>query len=242
MFERVRHQQIAALLASLDAALLRSCNCWFGGGTAVVLRYGEYRESLDVDFLVSDKRGYRQLRRHLTGRAGFGAILREGHGLVRQLREIRADRYGIRTRLGLADAAFKFEIVFEARIDLDVPGDDDEIGGVAALTPNDMAATKLLANADRWADDGAFNRDLIDLAMIEMPAAGLRAACRKAQQVYGEDVLRYLERSIARLRDREGWLQRCAEQLQIELPAALIWQRVRRLQRRLLSDGFERSG
>ncbi|MBM3349738.1 MAG: nucleotidyl transferase AbiEii/AbiGii toxin family protein, partial [Betaproteobacteria bacterium] len=28
--------------------------CFFGGGTAITLRHGEYRESVDIDFLISD--------------------------------------------------------------------------------------------------------------------------------------------------------------------------------------------
>jgi len=30
-----------------------------------------------------------------------------------------------------------------------------------------MATSKLLANSDRWADEGVFNRDVIDLAMMQ---------------------------------------------------------------------------
>ena len=43
------------------------------------------------------------------------------------------------------------------RISLDPPGPADSICGVATLTPLDMAASKLLANSDRWADDGTFS-------------------------------------------------------------------------------------
>lgn len=54
MFERPHHQWIAQVLASLDDALLHRYQCWFGEGTAISLRRGEYRESIDIDFLVSD--------------------------------------------------------------------------------------------------------------------------------------------------------------------------------------------
>jgi hypothetical protein len=40
-------------------------HCYFGGGTAMALRYGEYRESVDIDFLVSDLAGYREMRQLL---------------------------------------------------------------------------------------------------------------------------------------------------------------------------------
>lgn len=52
MFTRPHHQQIAKVLESLDADLLKQHNCLFAGGTAMAMRYGEYRESVDMDFLV----------------------------------------------------------------------------------------------------------------------------------------------------------------------------------------------
>lgn len=57
MFERPHHQRIAHVLATLDADALRQHACLFGGGTCIALRYGEYRESVDIDFLVSDAQG-----------------------------------------------------------------------------------------------------------------------------------------------------------------------------------------
>lgn len=45
MFDRLHHQHIALLLGSLDADLLLNAQCLFGGGTAMALRFGEYRES-----------------------------------------------------------------------------------------------------------------------------------------------------------------------------------------------------
>lgn len=54
LFERLHHQRIAHVLGALNGPLLRANNCLFGGGTAIALRYGEYRESVDIDFLVSD--------------------------------------------------------------------------------------------------------------------------------------------------------------------------------------------
>jgi hypothetical protein len=59
MFKRPHHQRIAHVLAQH--------HCWFGGGTCIALRYGEYRESVDIDFLISDAAGYREIRQMLTG-------------------------------------------------------------------------------------------------------------------------------------------------------------------------------
>lgn len=232
-FRRPHHHRIAQVLQALDGAALAGWHCLFGGGTAMVLRDGphrEYRESVDMDFLVSDRASWRGLRERLTGPEGLQAITRAGHRL-NPLREIRADQYGIRTLLaagadGEAGQPIKFEIVLEARIELDVPGRADCIEGVATLTALDMACSKLLANSDRWADDGVFSRDLIDLAMLEAPRTLLRQALVKAQSAYGEAVTRDLARAIEQLLGRDGRLERCMAALQIELPRALLWQRI----------------
>jgi len=230
-FERPHHQRVARVLESLDGSLLRERQCLFGGGTVIALRYGEYRESVDVDFLVSDREQYRELRLALTGPAGLGAITRAGATRLEQASEIRADQYGIRTRASVDGHAIKFEIVHEGRIVLEAPGKGDEVCGVACLTPLDMATSKLLANSDRWPDDGVFSRDLIDLAMMQPALPLLRRAVAKAQEAYGAAVLRDLDRAITRMGERRGWLERCIEVMAMRDPPALVWQRIRRLRR-----------
>lgn len=232
MFERPHHQRIARILESLDGGRLRELNCWFGGGTAIALRYGEYRESVDVDLLASDLAGYRQLRQLLAGR-DLSAICRPGHPPLALARELRADQYGIRTMLRVDGAQVKFEIVFEARIVLDVPGRKDTLCGVPTLTRTDMAASKLLANTDRWRDDSVFSRDAIDLAMMDLPPRWLQPAVDKARGAYGPGIVLDMQRAIAALRERQGWLPRCMQSLAITLPTAAIHQRLRALDRRL---------
>ena len=68
------------------------------------------------------------------------------------------------------------------------PGPAYLVCGVATLTPLDAAASKLLANSDRWRDDGVLSRDLIDLAMMAPPKALLRQAIAKAEGVYGPSI------------------------------------------------------
>jgi len=228
VFERPKHQHVASLLGALDADLLRARHCYFGGGTAIVLRHGEYRESADVDFLVSDIEAYRALRRAVGASAGIDPLLIRPDALS-QIGDVRADQYGIRAQLGVMDGIIKFEIVFEARIDLEEPAAVDVVLGVTTLSRLDMAASKLLANSDRWRDDGMFSRDLIDLAMLDLKPAAWQAAIQKAESAYGAAIRSDLARAIDAIETREGWMDRCMQQLSVTVPRALLWQRLRRL-------------
>ncbi|MEO5797557.1 MAG: nucleotidyl transferase AbiEii/AbiGii toxin family protein [Rhodoferax sp.] len=231
VFERPHHQRIAHVLAALDAAKLREYGCLFGGGTCIALRYGEYRESVDIDFLVSDAAGYRALRHVLTGPDGLAAITHAHAVPLVALREIRADQYGIRTQVHMDGQAIKLEIVREARITLEPPVADDTVCGVSTLTQLDLATSKLLANSDRQADDSVFSRDVIDLAMLGLPLPALRAALAKAAEAYGPSVARDLGKAIDRLQNRAGWLERCMQAMAMQLPKAVLWQKVRALRR-----------
>jgi Nucleotidyl transferase AbiEii toxin, Type IV TA system len=231
MFKRPHHQRIARVLQALDGPLLQRSGCLFGGDTCIALRFGEYRESVDVEFIVSDVQGYRDVRQLLTGPQGLAAITKAGAIRLEQSREIRADQYGVRTQLQIDGLPLKFEVVLEGRITLDAPGPADIILGVSTLTPRDMAATKLLANSDRHADDGVFSRDVIDLAMMDMKLPALRAAFTKAETAYGPAVGRDLAKAIDRIRTRHGWLERCMQAMAMDMPKALLWQKIRALQR-----------
>ncbi len=201
MFEREHHRNVALVLQALDPQVLAARQCWFGGGTAMALRFGEYRESVDIDFLVSDAAGYRALRQELGGVHGLAPLVRSG--LTLQIaREVRTDQYGIRTHVRAGASIIKFEIVREARITFELPGAQDVVCGVSTLSTLDLAAGKLLANADRWADDSVHSRDLIDLAMMPADAARVRLACAKAEVAYGTAIRTALGQAIQALRAR----------------------------------------
>ena len=233
MFEREHHQRIAQVLYALDAPLLKRHQCLFGGGTAIALRFGEYRESVDIDFLVSDLACYRNIRQLLSGKSGINAIVTSGARALIQTREIRMDQYGIRTQVDIDGHSIKFEIVHEARIGLDVPTDADQTCGVTTLSVLDMAASKLLANADRWADESVFNRDLIDLAMMRVKLPLLRAAILKTEVAYGESIQLCLRHAVDKIQHKQGWLERCMQVMAMDAPKALVWQRIRALQKGL---------
>ncbi len=232
MYERPHHQRIAQVLLSLDAPLLRAHHCLFGGGTAIALRCGEYRESLDIDFLVSSKQGFRALRETVTGPSGLGGLFR-CDAMVPTMGNLRSDQYGIRSTLLIAGVPLKFEIILEGRIELAQPTRRDQLCGIHTLTRIDMAASKMLANSDRWMDDGVMSRDLLDLAMLALSRKQLLAAVAKAEGAYGTAIRRDLQKAITRLREREGWLDRCMQSMAVSVPRALVWERVRTLQKRL---------
>lgn len=231
MFERPHHQRIAQVLGALNGPLLRENYCLFGGGTAIALRYGEYRESVDIDFLVSNLASYRNLRQLLTHPGGIAGIVHAQATPLEQIKEVRADQYGIRTLLRVTGQPIKFEIVLEGRIQLAAPTVKDEICGVTTLTPLDMATSKLLANSDRWADDGVFSRDVIDLAMMKPSLALLRQALLKAHGAYGNAIRQDLDKALLRLQTRHGWLERCMQAMAMVEPKAVVWQRLRALRR-----------
>lgn len=228
MFKREHHQKIFEVLQRLDAQALKDHACYFGGGTAIALMNGEYRESVDIDFLVSDLMGYRALRELLTGPEGIAAITKSGRELV-LAREIRTDQYGIRAMLRVDGINIKFEIISEGRIAFDVPKDKDSVGGIVTLSRIDLVASKLLANADRWSDDSVFSRDVIDLAMMKVNKKELHQATEKARMAYGDSVTVSLQKAIDRLFTKEGLLDSCITAMKISVPRAVLWQNLENL-------------
>ena len=231
MFRLEHHRRIASLLDQLNAELLQQHHCLFGGGTAIALRYGEFRQSVDVDLLVSDRQGYRELRQLIRRHNSLQPLWKDPRHPLEESREPLTDQYGIRAGVVVAGVAIKLEIVLEGRICLEPPGPQDVVAGVASLTLSDMICSKLLANSDRWNDDGVFNRDLIDLAHLPLTPGLWRRALAKAEDAYGDAIRIDLDKALKRLQQREGWLERCREVLAIEAPRAALWQRLLNLQR-----------
>ena len=230
MFKREHHQRIGKVLEALNSQLLFENNCYFGGGTAITLMYGEFRESVDIDFLVSDLACYRSLRQLLTGPEGINAIRKPEATALKQQKEIRADQYGLRTTLLVDNHPIKFEIILEGRVTLETPNRSQQTCGITTLTDLDMATSKLLANSDRWADASVFSRDLIDLAMMSPTKELLNNAISKAQLAYGNAIVRDLNKAIEKLSARNDWLDRCILAMDIETPKALIWKNLQHLQ------------
>lgn len=156
-------------------------------------------------------------------------ITRQGAMPLELLREVRADQYGIRTQVHMDGHAIKFEIVREARIVFHDPEPQDQICGIKTLTLLDLATSKMLANSDRQADDGVFSRDIIDLAMMNLKLPQLRESLEKATQAYGSTISRDLGKAIDRMQNRQGWMERCMQAMAMDMPKAVLWQKIRSL-------------
>lgn len=197
-FNRPEHRIIGEALGRMDGQFLAAAQCWFGGGTAIVLKLGEYRVSRDIDFLCADADGYRMLRSAAVEngvRAFFGPT-------VEAVRDFRIDQYGIRTAVRLKGQIIKFEVVRESRICLD--GNVADELGVPTLSLADLSSEKLLANADRCQDRSVAFRDAIDLGMLirhqgELPIDSVE----KAEAAYGDDVARKVAWVTNTLRDAD---------------------------------------
>lgn len=233
MYKRPHHRRIATALNALNAELLKEHHCYFGGGTAIALHYGEYRESIDIDFLVSNKASYRALRELVKTADSIVPLLLPNTAALVSPQEVKTDQYGIRSKFLVDGQLIKFEIVLEGRIEFDQPGLPDQIVGVTTLTATDQVASKLLANSDRWADEGVLSRDIIDLAMIEIKPKQLKRALSKASDAYGQAIVRDFNKAYTKLSEQEGWIDRCIQKMDIDLPKALLLQRLKSLARKL---------
>lgn len=225
MFEREHHQRVAAILERLDIPVLLKHRCLFGGGTAIALSRGEYRESVDIDFICASVEGYRGLRESVDTRNLDWLFARP----VDLVREPRVDQYGIRLAVAVDAVPVKLEIIFEGRIDLADPMQEDRICGVWTMSTEDLVATKLMANADRYADDAVMSRDLIDLSMLAEGYLLNRSGVAKARRAYGMGIDKAFTRGKVLLLEREGRLLRCMKTMQMRLPEAELRERLSRL-------------
>ena len=217
-FKRERHRRIWRALEAFDADFLTRARCYFGGGTRIAIALGEYRESADIDFLCADRAGYTLLRNTISQHS-LGSILNTALPL---LRDVRADRYGIRTFLDIDGQPIKFEIISEGR---GVPLNADANSGtpVPALDDVSCFTEQFLANADCWADTSVFSRDIIDLAFMikrwdpQAALVGLDQACH----VYGDVVVSSLTKAISKMKHDKAYYKRCISALTVSDSSSL---------------------
>lgn len=208
-FIRARHHLVWEVLQSLNASLLAETECYFGGGTRIALEFDEYRESANIDLFCASNSGYRLLRNTISDNS-LGEILKAPLLLAR---EVRADRYGIRTFMLVGTEPVKFEIVSEGRIQLG--GVSSENFPLPVLDPESCFAEKYLANADRWNDRGVTSRDVIDLAFMitGWNKQTAKAGFERAESAYGDVVRRSVTAACKHLLTDDAYRAKCVHSL-----------------------------
>ena len=208
------HAKVMRILRMMNPEFLMDARCFFGGGTRIVMELGEYRRSDDMDFMVSDLAGWRNIRSQVTNQS-FGPIFNEEPTLAR---EVRADRYGIRTFVVMEGQPIKLEIIHEGRHDLGgqtLPG-----WPVPVMGRESLMAQKLMATTDRGLDRRFHFRDVIDLAFMvaswgnEPFVEGMGMAERAYGEVVRKGLVEALRMAVdqpARWRDSLGALGANAE-------------------------------
>ncbi len=196
-FKRARHHAIAQVLAHFDAAFLAKYGIGFGGGTRIAMELGEYRESLDIDFICPSTSSYRAVRQ-VVSTSDLGSLLNSPLTL---LREIRMDRYGIRTAIEHSGLSIKLE--FLAFEDWNLPSAQHELFAVPVLDQSACFTTKLTAACDRGFAHPF--KDVIDLmAMISRWGAAPPDAVQEAERHYGPNLMATVARVIEQVRGLDG--------------------------------------
>lgn len=207
-FKIDRHRIIHRILNGLNHQLLDECRAYFGGGTLISLDLGEYRTSNDIDFICTYGADYRKLRSTI-GQDNPQLLLTDES---LEITRFTTDQYGIRMGIVADGVTIKTEIIAEGRFELDAPR-QPTWSQVKCLSVNDCFTSKLLANADRYADASTNSRDLIDLAFLrnEQPIPPISIA--KAEAAY--PIVPALTSALTQFQGNADWRFHCCEQLNI---------------------------
>ena len=212
-FRRACHVNAVQLLKAMDPHFLRETQCFFGGGTRMSMDMGEYRTSNDIDFLCSDRDGWRQLRRTVTNRHLGGLFI--GHPTLR--REVLCDSYGIRTVLEVNQSPVKFEIVRVA--DVSLHSDRMPPLEIPVLARADAIAQKFMALASRGADRAFLSRDLIDLsfALASWTPQEAQKGRAIAEAEFGVWVEQGIEASLRLFALDETYRSKCLQAMNVDV-------------------------
>lgn len=177
------HQIIESALNNFNADFFCENNIIFGGGTRIALELGEFRESIDIDFLCPNKKAYRAVREQVTN-TSLGDLVKIDFVYAR---DIRSDRDAVRTVIEHEGARIKLEFVSFDNYEL-VSCIEPAQFPVPFLNKTSCFYTKLLANADRKLI--APYKDLFDiLAMYKEWGSIPSESIKLAESHYGEKVI-----------------------------------------------------
>ncbi|MEM9510908.1 MAG: nucleotidyl transferase AbiEii/AbiGii toxin family protein, partial [Cyanobacteria bacterium P01_E01_bin.35] len=212
------YESIELILKAINLDLLNQHRVYLGGGALVALKYQHLRYSSDLDFLVSPP-DYQQLK--LAINRDRNTLIKDRPTLI--IDQPRIDRYGIRypitVKLQEEPIKFKLEIVAEYALSFSEP---DRYKSIPCLNQNDLIASKLLTNADRWADRNKFSRDLIDLTMLILDLGKLpEKAVASATAIY-PDAMECLYLAVKQFQSLPDYRQHCYQNLQITKKEIII--------------------
>ena len=211
MYRRKHHQLIASCLGNFNREYLADHGVLFGGGTRIALELDEYRESVDIDFLCADKAAFLAVRQQVTN-TSLGDLVTAPFSLGR---EIRFDRYGVRTFLNVDGINIKLEFVAFDNYQLKA-GTDLSLFPVPYIDRTSCFVTKLLANADRLGSKPY--KDIFDLVVMfgawgDIPVA----AFSEAYSHYGKNVVNQsLQEALTRLSGNSADYAQAATNMSID--------------------------
>lgn len=227
MFKRPHHQRIDRILNELNGDLLRDHQCYFGGGTALALRYGEYRESSDIDLLVSDRVRFLELR-SMVKRDGLLALgLREACSRVTTI-----NSGAVRGFVAVDGIDIKFEIVHEDSVAFAEPSFDDRISGITHLIRTDALACKLNANSTRGVDTRLNLRDVLDITMMQPTATEFLTAEKSLPRFCHDSVRKAFDSRTEELIADTRLLRECMRALSMDSSTAAALSRIRQARNR----------
>jgi hypothetical protein len=176
------HKVIGSALKNFNADFFCENNIVFGGGTRIALELDEYRESIDIDFLCPNRESYKAIRNQVTNRTFGLAVITD----FKYQRDIKFDRYGIRTIIQVDGSNIQLEFVNCDQYDLELEVNLD-LFPIPFLSRNSCFYTKLLANADRALNPP--HKDIFDiLAMYKEWGSIPESAISSAEKHYGDDI------------------------------------------------------
>lgn len=183
LFNRPHHQQVVKALHQFNASYLAEHQILFGGGTRIALELGEFRESVDIDFLCGDSLAYKAVRKQVSNHSLGDLVIQD----FDYPREIRVDRDAVRCFIRIDETLIKLEFV--ACADYQLKPASQNFLPVPILDKTSCFITKLLANADRYNDYPY--KDIFDLLAIyqawgEIPTR----AWQVSDEIYSEKVVK----------------------------------------------------
>ncbi len=206
---RPRHQDIWKILEKFDEKYLSENNILFGGGTRIAMELSEYRESVDIDFFCLDSKSYRAVRSQVTSNS-MGALLADGETLE-FLRDIRSDRDAVRAIIRGEHGPIKLEFIYFDKYQLEQER-KEHLFPVPYIDRATCYSTKLLANADRYADKD--KKDIFDLSVMANAWGDIpKIAWDRAEEKYGlKVVLNGLDSAISQIFGDKSSHKEIAEQ------------------------------